>query len=133
MLSLLLIGDLNGSFERPLARQFTFVATAHYVGSSKLVSAEGEGYRFSAGLRSYGILADQDNGFLEFKTGVSHYTDSQGDDVTNERAPLSIEFYGGVSNIFNDMLYYEMKLGLIRFVRSGEVSLGAGYNVGIMF
>ncbi|MEK6750266.1 MAG: hypothetical protein AABY83_13865 [Pseudomonadota bacterium] len=133
MLGLLLLGDVNGSYERYLTRQISLVATAHYVASSKYVAAEGEGYRITGGVRVYGNIENWNSAFFELKTGMSRYNDDNGQAVAGQGAPLSLEFYGGSSNQFNDFLFYEMKLGLIRFVRSGDVTPGAGFAVGVQF
>ena len=133
ILSLLLIGDINGSLEYKLRDRFSFVSTAHYVGSSDLVTAEGEGYRVSAGIRTYGKFQNTEFGMMEFKVGLSRYSSGQGNSATSNNAPLSIEFYGGISEDFNEYLYYEFKIGLIRFLQSGNVSLGGGYNIGFKF
>ncbi|MDH3325417.1 MAG: hypothetical protein OEM38_01720 [Gammaproteobacteria bacterium] len=133
MLSLLLIGDINGSLEYPLSNQVSLVSTAHYVKSSALVSADGEGYRVSAGVRTYGSFQNEEHAFMELKAGLSHYENPENNIVTDGSTPLSIEFYGGVSNDFNDILFYEIKLGLIRFLQTGNISLGGGFNVGFKF
>jgi len=133
MLSLLLIGDVNASLEYTLNKRISFISTAHYVGSSKFVSAEGEGYRVSAGVRAYGSFRGGENGFMEFKTGLSHYDSDQGVNLSGDGAPLSIEFYGGLNDDFNEFLFYELKLGLIRFLQSGNIAMGGGFNVGLKF
>ena len=133
MLSMLLLGDMNASYEHFVTQNISLVTSAHFVSSSKYVTAEGEGYRFTGGARAYGTIETWDNAFFELKMGVSHYTDSTGETLTGRGAPLSLEFYGGSSNRFNDFLFYEMKLGLIRFIRTGNVVPGAGFSVGIHF
>ena len=139
-LSFILIGDINGFFEKQISKRVSIVSTAHYITSEPFQESETD-FRGSLGIRSYGFK-NQNNyppnktnentsltgSFFEFKTGLIRI---------NGKPKSSIEFGGGKSYLFNENLYYEWKLGLSRLIgdttqEGSPVTLTAAFGIGFL-
>ena len=139
-LSAIILGDINGFFEKKISKRVSFVSTAHYITSKTFKELETD-FRGTIGLRSYGFKSHYDNpyknifkntsligAFFEFKTGLIRI---------DGKLKNSIEFGGGKTYLFNENLYYEWKLGLSRiFGETSEiespVTLTGAFGIGFL-
>jgi len=132
MLSLLAMGDLNGSYERSISSHFSLTSTLHYLTSSDVMTTEGTGFRVSAGARAYQKTVMKGL-FLEFKGGYGYYKTKDGEQVTGKYGSPSAEFFAGYSKRFNENFYFDYKFGAMRLLNNGKILPSAGLNLGFNF
>jgi len=136
VLSLILLGDINGYFEKEINSHFSWVATGHYIATGKLNDLKTNA-RTSLGIRTYTNLLSLDmlsknklkknhsliGNFLEFKTGFIR--------IESFYKP-TLEFSAGKTNMFNEKVYYEVKLGLMRVLDDNEVIPYGSFGMGLL-
>ena len=121
VLSWILIGDVNGLIERQFSENFSVVSTIHYVTSGLLQDLETD-FRASVGIRTYS-LGDVFNFGLKVPDPVSVLQPKLTGNFIEVKIGLwrlvgdiesSIEIGAGYSQMFNEKVFYEWKLGLGR-------------------
>lgn len=132
LFSLMLKGDVNASYEKAVSKQFSLVSSIHYMTPTEGKSLTGNKFRASFGGRAY-----QDANllglFLEMQGGAGYYATLNGEQKTGRYGSPGIEIYTGISQKFNDNLFYEYKFGVVRLLDKGILLPTAGLNVGIIF
>tara|TARA_Y100001970_G_scaffold291837_1_gene430595 strand:+ start:1687 stop:2259 length:573 start_codon:yes stop_codon:yes gene_type:complete len=128
-LSLIFLGDINALYEKQFAKQFSWVSTCHYIQNNDVDLA----FRVSTGIRSYSSFnlfnldffnfsskaqntINQLNpsligNFIELKSALTHL---------NGTTYPSVELSLGLSDRFNDSLYYEWKIGVSRILLDSD-------------
>lgn len=125
VLTLLVVGDINGSYEKQLNRHFAFVTTAHYITAKNFFSSDRKGVRATVGARLYGDN-DFSKKFIEFKLGYGNLNSKDG-----KTSAGSLEAFIGHSENFTSFSFFEGKIGLMRFVESEEVLPALGFTIGV--
>lgn len=132
MFSLMLQGDINASYEKAVSNQFSLLSTIHYMTPTEGKSLTGNKFRASIGGRAY-QSSELSGLFLEMQGGVGYYGTLNGEQKTGKYGSPGVEIYTGLSQKFNDNLFYEYKFGVVRLLDKGKLLPTAGLNVGISF
>ena len=132
VLAAVAFGDANLTFEKALNDLISVTASTHYVFSTEMLPTEAQGLRGSIGLRAY-QSAGMEGVFVEFKTGLNYYKEPEENALTENTLSPSFEVFAGYSSMFNDMMFYEAKLGAMRVLRTGKVIPALGFSTGLKF
>ena len=132
VLAAVAFGDANLTFEKALNDLISITASTHYIFSTELLPTEAQGLRGSVGLRAY-QRAGMEGVFVEFKTGLNYYKEPEEKALTENTLSPSFEVFAGYSSMFNDMMFYEAKLGAMRVLRTGKVIPAIGFSTGLKF
>tara|TARA_B100000131_G_scaffold227298_2_gene218948 strand:- start:45 stop:665 length:621 start_codon:yes stop_codon:yes gene_type:complete len=170
LLSLIFLGDINALYEKQFAKQFSWISTCHYIQNNDIflddtldlngtINNDADpAFRVSTGIRSYssfnifnfdffnfGIKSPDTinqlntsliGNFIELKSALTHL---------NGTTYPSVEFSLGLSDRFNDTLYYEWKIGLTRLLLDSDaissdvdtkilrVNLTGSFGIGLLF
>lgn len=127
-LTMMVLGDVNIQYERQVAKQVSIAGSYHYLtGSSVIDALKSSGMRLSVGGRAY-IRSDLMGSFFEFKLGNNFLTDKD-----QEYGGFTAETYFGVSDAYNDLVFYEGKVGVLRYLSQPEMAPGVSLTVGMYF
>ncbi|MDH5544580.1 MAG: hypothetical protein OEZ43_03240 [Gammaproteobacteria bacterium] len=132
VLTMIGIGDANLNFETGVSDQISLVSSIHYVSGTKVVPSEGRGVRASVGMRGY-KEENMKGIFVELKGGLNYYKDASGTDITGRSLSPSFELFLGQSNMFNDVIFYDFKAGVMRVLNTGTILPGLGFSIGAKF
>ena len=128
MLSLLAVGDINIAFERQIMKKLSTTFSAHYFKTKELTGNEGSANRISTGLRAYKDSQKLSGNFIEAKAAVIEFNEA-----TENAGPLSFEFYFGTSKNYNEFIFYEAKIGVLRLIDPGKIVPSGGFIIGGRF
>ena len=127
-LTMMVLGDVNFQYERQIAKQVAIAGSYHYLtGSSVIDGLESSGMRLSLGGRAY-VRQDLMGSFFEFKLGNNFLTDKD-----QEYGGFTAETYFGVSDGYNELVYYEGKIGVLRYLSQPKMAPGVSITVGMYF
>lgn len=132
VLSAVAFGDANLTFEKALNDLISVTASTHYVFSTEMLPTEAQGLRGSVGLRAY-QRAKMEGIFVEFKTGLNYYKEPEENALTENTLSPSFEVFAGYSSMYNEMMFYEAKLGAMRVLSTGKVIPAIGFSTGLKF
>ena len=127
ILNLMVLGDFNATFERQLGDKFSMSSSIHFLTGSSVIDIESTGLRLSGGVRAYmgSKLVDQ---FIEAKLGGNLLSSD-----LSEESGLTAEFFYGVSQIFNEHIYYEAKAGALRYFTEPKILPAFSMSLGMRF
>lgn len=128
MLSTLAVGDVNIAYERSFVDKLSITTSAHYFKTKELTGNEGSANRLSVGLRAYKDAKNLSGNFIEAKMAAIEFKEA-----TEDAGPLSFEFYFGTSKNYNEYVFYEAKIGLLRLVDPGIIVPSGGFVIGGRF
>ena len=128
VLSLLAVGDINFALERSIMEKLSATMSMHYFRTEALTGNEGSANRIAFGLRAYKNSRNLSGNFIESKLALIEF-----EEATEEAGPLSFEFYFGNSKSYNEFIFYEWKVGMLRLISPGEVVPSGGFTLGAKF
>ena len=132
VLAAVAFGDANLTFEKALNDLISITASTHYIFSTELLPTEAQGLRGSIGLRAY-QRARMEGIFVEFKTGLNYYKEPEENALAENTLSPSFEVFAGYSSMYNDMMFYEAKIGAMRVLSTGKVVPAIGFSTGLKF